>query len=160
MTTATPSLRDLQQAMRRSLLGHDDAIAAFVVDDGVAAAERALATLLAVPSAFTRPTGKAHWEVLLRARAVENGAYVFAPAQCGEHPHGRKTWGHSLIVDPWGEVLADGGEEPGFVIAEIDPARITKARRAVPSLEHDRPWAAPAAPALVPAAEAAKRTGS
>jgi len=117
------------------------------------------ATLFSVPSAFTRPTGKAHWEVLLRARAIENGAYVFAPAQCGEHPHGRKTWGHSLIVDPWGEVLADGGEAPGFVIAEIDPALITKARRAVPSLEHDRPWAAPEAPASVPAGEPAKRAG-
>jgi predicted amidohydrolase len=117
---------------------------------------KAGATLLAVPSAFTRPTGRAHWEVLLRARAIENGAYVFAPAQCGEHPHGRKTWGHSLIVDPWGEVLADGGEDPGFVIAEIDPARIDKARRAVPSLGHDRSWAAPEALAR---SEPAKRVG-
>jgi len=119
---------------------------------------KAGATLISVPSAFTRPTGKAHWEVLLRARAIENGAYVFAPAQCGEHPHGRKTWGHSLIVDPRGEVLADGGEEPGFVVAEIDPARIDKARHAVPSLQHDRPWAAPEAPISAPATTA-KRAG-
>ena len=104
------------------------------------------AGLLAVPSAFTRPTGRAHWHVLLRARAIENGAYVFAPAQCGTHPHGRKTYGHSLIVDPWGEVLADGGEQPGVIMAEIDPARIAEARRTLPSLTHDRPYANPAAP--------------
>ena len=96
------------------------------------------AELLAVPSAFTRQTGAAHWHVLLRARAVETGAYVFAPAQCGTHPKDRTTYGHSLIVDPWGEVLADGGEEPGFVIAEIDPARVAEARRSLPSLSHDR----------------------
>lgn len=101
------------------------------------------AVLLSVPSAFTRPTGAAHWEVLLRARAIENAAYVFAPAQCGTHPHGRATWGHSLIVDPWGVVLADAGEAPGYVIAEIDPARVTEVRRSLPSLAHDRPWAAP-----------------
>jgi len=104
------------------------------------------ATLLAVPSAFTRPTGRAHWEVLLRARAIENGAYVFAPAQCGEHPRGRTTWGHSLIVDPWGEVLADGGETPGFIAADIDPGKALKARAAIPSLTHDRPYAGPSAP--------------
>ncbi len=98
------------------------------------------ATLLSVPSAFTRPTGVAHWEVLLRARAIENGAYVFAPAQCGEHPYGRRTWGHSLIVDPWGTVLADGGEVPGYVIAEIDPAKVDEVRRSLPSLTHDRPY--------------------
>jgi len=104
------------------------------------------AMFIAVPSAFTRPTGRAHWQVLLRARAIETGAYVFAPAQCGEHPRGRKTYGHSLIVDPWGEVLADAGEEPGFVIAEIDPARAEGVRRSLPSLSHDRPYAAPAVP--------------
>jgi len=105
------------------------------------------AMLLAVPSAFTRPTGRAHWEVLLRARAIENGAFVFAPAQCGEHPRGRTTWGHSLIVDPWGEVLADGGETPGFVAADIDLAQALKARAAVPSLTHDRPYGGPVSPA-------------
>jgi predicted amidohydrolase len=101
------------------------------------------ATMLSAPSAFTRPTGVAHWEVLLRARAIENGAYVFAPAQCGDHPHGRRTWGHSLIVDPWGTVLADGGETPGYVIAEIDPARVAEVRRSLPSLSHDRAWRNP-----------------
>ena len=104
---------------------------------------RAGAELLAVPSAFTRQTGAAHWHVLLRARAIETGAYVFAPAQCGTHPKDRTTYGHSLIVDPWGEVLADGGEEPGFVIAEIDPARVAAARRSLPSLSHDRAFDGP-----------------
>ena len=101
------------------------------------------ADYLTVPSAFARPTGRAHWRVLLRARAIENGCFVFAPAQCGEHAEGRKTYGHSLIVDPWGAVLAEGGEEPGVVTAEIDPARVREARRMVPSLGHDRPYAPP-----------------
>ena len=104
---------------------------------------RALATggasFLAVPSAFTRTTGQDHWHVLLRARAIENGAFVLAPAQVGEHSGGRQTFGHSLIVDPWGEVLADGGEEVGFVTACIDPAAAARARRRIPSLTHDRP---------------------
>ena len=98
------------------------------------------AFMLSVPSAFTRPTGEAHWEVLLRARAIENAAYVFAPAQCGEHPHGRLTYGHSLIIDPWGTVLADGGEEPGYIMADIDPAKVTEVRRSLPSLTHDRDY--------------------
>jgi predicted amidohydrolase len=102
------------------------------------------AELLAMPSAFTRPTGQAHWHVLLRARAIECGAFVFAAAQCGTHPGNRKTYGHSLIVAPWGEVLADGGEEPGFVMAEIDMAKVAEARRQVPSLGHDRDFAMPA----------------
>lgn len=102
------------------------------------------AGLLSVPSAFTRQTGRAHWHVLLRARAIETGCYVFAPAQCGDHPGDRHTYGHSLIVDPWGEVLADGGEETGLVMAEIDPAKIADARRALPSLEHDREFSMPA----------------
>ncbi len=95
---------------------------------------KAGAGLLSVPSAFTRQTGEAHWEVLLRARAIETGAYVFAPAQCGAHPRGRTTWGHSLIVDPWGKVLADCGEEPGFVVADIDPGKVAEARASLPSL--------------------------
>jgi predicted amidohydrolase len=102
------------------------------------------ADFLSVPSVFTVPTGRAHWHVLLRARAIENAAFVFAPAQWGEHPAGRTSYGHSLIVDPWGEVLADGGEEVGIVTARIDPARIAEARRSVPSLQHDRPFAPPA----------------
>jgi deaminated glutathione amidase len=101
------------------------------------------ADFLAIPSAFTVPTGRAHWHVLLRARAIENGCFVFAPAQWGEHAEGRRTYGHSLIVDPWGEVLADAGEGVGTVTARIDPAAIGKARRMVPSLQHDRPFTKP-----------------
>jgi deaminated glutathione amidase len=101
------------------------------------------ADFLSIPAAFTAPTGKAHWHVLQRARAIENGCFVFAPAQWGEHAEGRKTYGHSLIVDPWGEVLADAGEGVGFVTAEIDPAKIAEARRMVPALRHDRPVSAP-----------------
>lgn len=101
------------------------------------------AGFLSVPAAFTRFTGHAHWHVLLRARAIETGCFVFAPAQCGEHAEGRQTYGHSLIVAPWGEILADGGEAPGIAMAEIDPGRIEKARAMVPSLTHDRAVAAP-----------------
>jgi deaminated glutathione amidase len=102
------------------------------------------ADFLTVPSVFTVPTGKAHWRVLLRARAIENGCFVFAPAQWGEHAAGRKSYGHSLVVDPWGEVLADGGEEVGIITARIDPARIAEARGMVPSLTHDRAFTPPA----------------
>ena len=103
----------------------------------------AAADFLAVPSVFTVPTGRAHWHVLLRARAIENGCFVFAPAQWGEHAAGRKSYGHSLIVDPWGEVLADGGEGTGIITAQIDPERIAKARGMVPSLQHDRGFTPP-----------------
>jgi predicted amidohydrolase len=96
------------------------------------------ATMLAVPAAFTRLTGQAHWHVLVRARAIENGAYVFAPCQHGTFVGGGECFGHSLIVDPWGEVLADGGESEGFIIAEIDPAAVTRARARIPALTHDR----------------------
>ncbi len=97
------------------------------------------ATMLAVPSAFTQPTGEAgHWHVLLRARAIENGSFVLAAAQGGSHESGRATYGHSLIVDPWGRVLAEGGAEPGVVMAEIDPADVAKARGRIPSLQHGR----------------------
>jgi deaminated glutathione amidase len=102
------------------------------------------ANFLAVPSVFTVPTGRAHWHVLLRARAIENACFVFAPAQWGEHAAGRKSYGHSMIVDPWGEVLADGGEEVGIVTARIDPGRIAEARGMVPSLTHDRAFTPPA----------------
>jgi predicted amidohydrolase len=111
------------------------------------------ADFLAIPSAFTVPTGKAHWHVLLRARAIENGCFVFAPAQWGEHAEGRRTYGHSLIVDPWGEVLADAGEGVGIVTARIDSAAIAKARRMVPSLQHDRPFTKPELAARPLAAE-------
>jgi predicted amidohydrolase len=98
---------------------------------------------LAVPAAFTRTTGKAHWHVLLRARAIETGCYVFAPAQCGEHVNNRQTYGHALIVSPWGEILADALEQPGWVIAEIDPRRVDEARKKIPSLDHDRAFLPP-----------------
>jgi len=96
------------------------------------------ASFLAVPSAFTRVTGEAHWHVLLRARAIENGCYVFAAAQGGAHENGRETFGHSLVVDPWGRILAEGGVEPGVVWAEIDPEAVAAARGRIPSLQHGR----------------------
>lgn len=97
------------------------------------------AEVLVVPSAFTRPTGQAHWHVLLRARAIENACYVIAPAQAGTHPGGRETYGHSLIIDPWGEVLAEGnGEGPQVIIAEIDRARVAQLRTQLPVLTHHR----------------------
>ena len=101
------------------------------------------ASFLTVPAAFTHFTGKSHWHVLLRARAIETGCFVIAPAQTGEHEDGRKTYGHSLIVAPWGEVLADAGEEVGVITAEIDTARIDEARGMVPSLRHDREFTRP-----------------
>lgn len=104
---------------------------------------KAGADFITVPAAFTRTTGKAHWHILLRARAIETGCYVLAPAQCGDHAGGRQTFGHALIVSPWGEVLADAGEEPGYIMAEIDPTQVTEARRKVPALSHDREFASP-----------------
>ncbi len=96
------------------------------------------ATLFAVPSAFTRPTGAAHWELLLRARAIEAGAFVLAAAQTGEHEDGRATYGHSLAVDPWGEVLLDMGERAGLAEVELDPARLADVRARLPALQHRR----------------------
>jgi len=96
------------------------------------------ATILTIPSAFTVQTGQAHWHVLTRARAVENGCFVFAAAQGGKHESGRETFGHSLIVDPWGRILAEGGTEPGLVMAEIDLSEVAKARARIPSLQHGR----------------------
>ena len=96
------------------------------------------ATVLAVPSAFTRPTGLAHWHVLLRARAIEAGCFVLAAAQTGEHQDGRATFGHSLAVDPWGDVLLDMGKEAGLGVVELDPARLAEVRARVPALRHRR----------------------
>ena len=96
------------------------------------------ATMLAIPSAFTKQTGEAHWHVLMRARAIENGCFVFAAAQGGKHENGRDTYGHSLIVDPWGRIIAEAGTEPGMVMARIDPAEVTNARARIPSLQHGR----------------------
>ena len=96
------------------------------------------AQIITVPSSFQRQTGKAHWHPLLQARAIENGCWIIAPAMCGEHAGNRQTFGHSLVVNPWGEVVADGGELPGITYAEIDVARVTKVRGMIPSLTHDR----------------------
>ncbi len=96
------------------------------------------ATILSVPAAFTRPTGAAHWHVLLRARAIEAGAYVVAAAQTGIHADGRETYGHSLVVDPWGDVILDMGETAGLAFAEIDPARVEQVRSRIPVIAHRR----------------------
>jgi predicted amidohydrolase len=118
------------------------------------------ATMIAIPSAFTKQTGEAHWHVLNRARAIENGCFVFAAAQGGKHENGRETFGHSLIVDPWGRILAEGGAEPGVVMAEVDPQEVAKARARIPSLQHGRrfelvePMAEPTHLHVVPGATA------
>ncbi len=96
------------------------------------------ALFFSIPSAFTVQTGEAHWHVLLRARAIENGCFVFAAAQGGTHESGRQTYGHSLVVDPWGQILAEGGTEPGVILADIDPAQVAAARARIPSLHHGR----------------------
>jgi deaminated glutathione amidase len=105
------------------------------------------AQILTVPAAFNHLTGAAHWEVLLRARAIETGAYVLAPAQTGFHAEaqgkGRRTHGHSLVVAPWGEVLSDAGTDPGVTYAEIDLTAVASARARIPSLSHDRPFEGP-----------------
>ena len=105
------------------------------------------AQILAVPSAFTRPTGAAHWEVLLRARAIETGSFVIAPAQTGQHPavagKRRETYGHAMIVGPWGEVLVDMGGDPGVQVTELDLGQVTAARARIPSLAHDRAYERP-----------------
>jgi predicted amidohydrolase len=96
------------------------------------------AVMLAAPSSFQRETGPAHWHTLLRTRAIENAAWVIAPAMCGEHPNGRSTYGHSLVVDPWGRVVAELGDEPGVLVTEIDLGQAAKVRAMLPSLAHDR----------------------
>jgi deaminated glutathione amidase len=96
------------------------------------------AVFLSVPSAFTKQTGEAHWRVLLRARAIENGCFVFAAAQGGVHENGRSTYGHSLVIDPWGEVLVEAGTEPGVSLVDIDPGAVAAARSKIPSLQHGR----------------------
>ena len=98
------------------------------------------ATLLLAPSAFTVPTGRAHWEILLRARAVENGAFVIAAAQVGQHDDGRETWGHSMVIDPWGRVMLDMGDATGLAVVDLDIDAVDKARTQIPSLKHDRSY--------------------
>ncbi len=108
---------------------------------------KAGAEVITVPAAFNHITGAAHWEILLRARAIETGCYILAPAQTGFHPEkdgkGRRTHGHSLVIAPWGEVVSDAGTEPGVTFADIDLAEVAKARDRVPSLSHDRDFAGP-----------------
>jgi len=99
---------------------------------------KAGADILAVPAAFTQTTGEAHWHILLRARAIETGCFVIAPAQTGTHPGMRKTFGHALIIDPWGKILADAGTEEGVIIADIDIAQVAQVRARIPALQHDR----------------------
>jgi predicted amidohydrolase len=96
------------------------------------------AGIITVPAAFTVPTGQAHWETLLRARAIETGSFILAPAQTGTHHGDRKTYGHSLVIGPWGDVIADGGTEVGVIYADLDLNEIEKARSAIPALKHDR----------------------
>ncbi|MFC3225623.1 carbon-nitrogen hydrolase family protein [Marinibaculum pumilum] len=101
------------------------------------------ARLITVPAAFTRPTGAAHWDVLLRARAIETGAFILAPAQTGEHPGGRETYGHSAIVAPWGEIVAQAGTEPCALVATLDLAKVEKARGRVPTWQTEQDFAPP-----------------
>jgi predicted amidohydrolase len=112
---------------------------------------KAGADIIAAPAAFTRPTGEAHWEVLLRARAIENGVFILAAAQGGHHEDGRGTWGHSLAIDPWGRILAQAeGDAPGVVIADLDLNDVASTRQAIPSLKNERPFAGPEAPGAAP----------
>ena len=104
---------------------------------------KAGALFLAVPSSFQRETGTAHWHALLQARAIENLSYVFAPAMCGDHPGNRMTYGHSLIIDPWGRIIAELGTEPGIIIADINVDEVLRVRGMLPSLEHDRSFSGP-----------------
>lgn len=101
------------------------------------------AGIISVPAAFTRTTGRAHWHVMLRSRAIETGAYIVAPCQYGDHGRA-KTYGHSLIIDPWGKILEDGGEERGYIISEVDTEEVNKARQMIPALDHDREYSKPA----------------
>ena len=101
------------------------------------------AEVIAVPAAFTVPTGKAHWELLLRARAVEAGVFVVAAAQCGRHEDGRETYGHSLLVDPWGQILVDMKDQVGVAFGEIDLGKVAEVRSRVPAIRHRRPVGEP-----------------
>lgn len=114
---------------------------------------KAGANMIWTSAAFTRTSGKAHWHVMQRARAIETGSWILAPAQCGDHEDGRSTYGHAMIVSPWGEIVAEAGEEPGYIIADIDLARVAQARQSIPTLRHDRDFAMPATAANKAAAE-------
>jgi predicted amidohydrolase len=108
---------------------------------------RSGAAVMAIPAAFTRTTGEAHWHVLIRARAIETGSFIVAAAQGGSHEDGRETFGHSMIVDPWGKILAEAGTEPGVILAEIDPATSALMRGRIPALANERAFTAPVAAA-------------
>lgn len=108
---------------------------------------KAGADFITVPSAFTKQTGEAHWHILLRARAIETGCFIFAAAQGGGHEMGRSTYGHSLIISPWGEILSEAGVDPDVIFADIDTARVQEARSRIPSLSHDRDFEAPSSDA-------------
>ena len=97
------------------------------------------ADVIVVPAAFTATTGKAHWKSLLRARAIENQLYIIAPAQCGTHPYGRETWGHSLCIDPWGDIIDELGNEPGNILCNIDRQKVADLRQKMPLFTHQRP---------------------
>jgi deaminated glutathione amidase len=112
------------------------------------------AEVLAIPSAFTKPTGQAHWQTLMRARAIETGCYVLAAAQTGKHENGRETYGHSIVVSPWGEIVAEAGTAPGVLFADIDLAKVAEARAQVPSLQHDRAFKLRTVVAATPSAKA------
>jgi len=114
---------------------------------------KAGANMIWTSAAFTRTSGKAHWHVMQRARAIETGCWILAPAQCGDHEDGRSTYGHAVIVSPWGEGVADAGEEPGYIVADLDLGRVAEARRSIPTLRHDRDFAPPAPAAASAAAE-------
>ena len=101
---------------------------------------KAGAQIIMVPAAFTQVTGDAHWHILLRARAIETGCFVIAPAQGGQHADGRETFGHSMIISPWGEILAEGNTEPGVIMADIDLSQVETVRKRIPSLQGDRPY--------------------
>ncbi|MEQ1867351.1 MAG: carbon-nitrogen hydrolase family protein [Alphaproteobacteria bacterium] len=101
---------------------------------------KAGASFLSIPAAFTYTTGQAHWHVLQRARAIETGCFVIAAAQGGKHENGRHTFGHSVIIDPWGNIIAEAGDAPGVIVADIDPNKVAEARARVPALTHDRPF--------------------
>jgi len=100
------------------------------------------AKIIAVPAAFTRITGEAHWHILLRSRAIETSCFIIAPAQGGKHEDGRETYGHSLIIDPWGEILAEGGVDPGVISATLDLSKVDDVRGKIPSLQHVRDFRA------------------
>ena len=126
-----PAMLQLPNTIQKVGAGAETANGGFSVAYGVAPV---------VCFVATRKTGEAHWQVLMRARAIENGSFVFAAAQAGRHESGRETYGHSLIVNPWGEIIAEAGVDPAVIVADIAPSEVAAARQRIPSLQHDRPF--------------------